>query len=71
MLVLTRKNDEWVDVTHSKTGDTFSVRVYDIRERGSRDAKLAFDDSKHNFRFERRERLPKRGAPIVKWRGFV
>lgn len=52
MLVLKRKEGEWVDVKH-KSGDLVRVRVCHIRP-GLVD--LVFDDSPRNFDIQRPER---------------
>jgi sRNA-binding carbon storage regulator CsrA len=53
MLVLKRHEGEWVEITHTASGDVLRVRVYRT-EFGQ--AHLAFDDSPRNFRIERPER---------------
>jgi sRNA-binding carbon storage regulator CsrA len=52
VLVLKRKEGQWVEVTH-KSGDKIRIRVYRIRE-GQAD--LAFDDDDRNFSIQRPER---------------
>jgi len=59
MLVLRRKEGQWVEITH-KSGDTIRVRVYNIRTRQPGQVDLAFDDDAHNFLIQR----PERGTPI-------
>ena len=56
MLVLRRKEGQWVEITH-KSGDTIRVRVYNIRTRGPGQLDLAFDDDAHNFLIQRPERV--------------
>lgn len=59
MLVLKRKEGQWVEIIH-RSGDVIRVRVYDIHADGdgpSR-ANLAFDDSARNFEVRRPERKP-------------
>ena len=55
MLVLRRKEGQWVEITH-KSGDTIRVRVYHIRTRFPGQLDLAFDDDAHNFLIQRPER---------------
>lgn len=56
MLVLTRYNGQWVDVTHRQSGDVIRIRVFDIF--GDK-AKLAFDDKPRNFEISRPESVIK------------
>lgn len=58
MLVLRRKEGQWIEITH-KSGDTVRVRVYNIRTRHPGQLDLAFDDDAHNFLIQR----PERGVP--------
>ena len=53
MLVLKRKEGQWVEITHSASGDTLRVRVYDIAGEFPGRANLAFDDAARNFEIER------------------
>lgn len=55
MLVLRRKEGQWVEITH-KSGDTIRVRVYHIRTRFTGQLDMAFDDEDHNFLIQRPER---------------
>jgi hypothetical protein len=55
MLVLRRKEGQWVEITH-KSGDTVRLRVYNIRTRHPGQLDLAFDDDDHNFLIQRPER---------------
>ena len=55
MLVLRRKEGQWVEITH-KSGDTIRVRVCNIRTRNSAQLDLAFDDDARNFLIQRPER---------------
>ncbi len=55
MLVLRRKEGQWVEITH-KSGDVIRVRVYNIRTRFPGQLDLAFDDDAHNFDIQRPER---------------
>ncbi len=58
MLVLKRKEGQWVEVTH-KSGDVLRFRVYDIRGDYPSRANLAFDDPARNFEIQRPERGPR------------
>ena len=62
MLVLRRKEGQWVEITH-KSGDTIRVRVYNIRTRFPGQLDLAFDDDAHNFLIQRPERSPAAPSP--------
>jgi hypothetical protein len=55
MLVLKRKEGEWVDITH-KSGDVLRVRVCQIQPGRPSSLNLAFDDNPRNFAIERPER---------------
>src|SRR4051794_31014076 len=55
MLILRRKEGQWVDITH-RSGDTIRVRVYNIRARQPGQLDLAFDDDARNFQVQRPER---------------
>ena len=55
MLVLDRKEGQWVEVTH-KSGDVLRVRVCQIEGGDPGRLKLAFDDDARNFSIERPER---------------
>ncbi|RUL87249.1 hypothetical protein [Tautonia sociabilis] len=57
MLVLKRKEGQWVEIIH-RSGDVIRLRVYDIQSSpGSPSrANLAFDDSARNFEIRRPER---------------
>ena len=57
MLVLRRKEGQWVEITH-RSGDTIRVRVCNIRARHPGQLDLAFDDDARNFLVQR----PERGA---------
>jgi hypothetical protein len=57
VLVLKRKNEQFVEVTHVKSGETF--RVYTKNIQGGADGgtvQLGFDDPGHLFQIERPER---------------
>lgn len=55
MLVLKRKEGQWVEITH-KSGDKIRIRVYRIREGFPSQLDLAFDDDARNFEIQRPER---------------
>jgi uncharacterized protein Veg len=55
MLVLKRKEGQWVEITH-KNGDKLRIRVYRIREGYPSQLDLAFDDDDRNFEIQRPER---------------
>ena len=57
MLVLKRREGQWVDIIH-KDGDVIRIRVYRIREGNPGDLDLAFDDDARNFEIRRPERKP-------------
>jgi hypothetical protein len=58
MLVLKRKEGQWVDITH-RSGDVLRVRVgqFDFGRPGH--LNLTFDDDARNFEIERPERKQK------------
>lgn len=57
MLVLRRKEGQWIEVTH-KSGDVLRVRVYNLCVDAPGRINLAFDDAEHNFDIQRPERSP-------------
>jgi len=57
MLVLRRKEGQWIEVTH-KSGDVLRVRVYNLCAEAPGRINLAFDDADHNFDIQRPERAP-------------
>lgn len=59
MLVLKRKEGQWIDIIH-RSGDVIRLRVYDIQSASGQPsrANLAFDDSGRNFEIRRPERKP-------------
>ncbi len=63
MLVLKRKEGEWVEITH-KSGDVLRIKVYDISGRSPARANLAFDDAARNFQIQRPERGVKFGGLV-------
>jgi hypothetical protein len=54
MLVLKRKEGQWIEVTH-KSGDKMLIRVYNIRSSFPGQLDLAFDDEGRNFTVRRPE----------------
>ncbi len=58
MLVLKRKDGQWIEVTH-RSGDILRFRVYDICGDAPGRANLAFDDADRNFSIQRPERALK------------
>ena len=61
MLILRRKEGQWVEITH-RSGDTIRVRVYNIRARQPGQVDLAFDDEARNFHVLRPERTDRAGV---------
>ncbi len=58
MLVLKRKEGQWVEVTH-RSGDTLRIRVCKIEPGQPGHLNLAFDDDARHFEIERPERREK------------
>ena len=58
MLILRRREGQWVTVTHSQSGDTIRICVNTIRKRIKGQVDLAFDDQPRNFQVTREERKP-------------
>lgn len=56
MLVLKRKDGQWVEITH-KSGDVLRVRIYKIEPGLPGHVNLAFDDDARHFEIERPERV--------------
>lgn len=56
MLVLKRKDGQWIEITH-KSGDIVRFRVYNLRSDFPGQATMAFDDADRNFEIQRPERL--------------
>lgn len=54
MLVLKRREGQWVEIRHEASGDVLHIRAYDID--GDR-LNLAFDDAPRNFIIQRPERI--------------
>ena len=61
MLVLKRKEGQWVEITH-KSGDKLRIRAFRIREGFPSQLDLAFDDDDRNFEIQRPERKSGLGA---------
>lgn len=61
MLILKRKEGQWIEVTHASSGDVMRIRVCQITtpEYGPGYLNLAFDDAARNFEIERPERKRK------------
>ena len=55
MLVLKRKEGQWVEVTH-RSGDVLRIRVCKIEGGVPGHLNLAFDDAPRHFEIERPER---------------
>ena len=55
MFVLGRNEGQWVEVTHTASGDVLRFRVYDIRCGGQdgKQANLAFEDADRRFEIRR------------------
>jgi hypothetical protein len=58
MLVLKRKEGQWVELTH-RSGDVVRVRTCEIQAGRPGTVNLAFDDDARNFEIERPERALK------------
>jgi hypothetical protein len=56
MLILRRKEGEWVNITHT-SGDRLRIRVYNIRARYPGQVDVAFEDECRNFEIQRPERV--------------
>lgn len=55
MLVLKRKEGQWVEITH-RSGDVIRIRAYNIQQGLPNSVNLAFEDEARNFEIERPER---------------
>lgn len=64
MLVLKRKEGQWVEVTH-RSGDVLRIRVCKIEGGMPGHLNLAFDDDARNFEIERPERRHSRPGPAT------
>ena len=58
MLVLRRKDGQWIEVTH-RSGDVLRIRVYDVGRDGPGRVQLGFEDADRNFDIQRPERALK------------
>ncbi len=65
MLVLKRKEGQWVEVTH-RSGDVLRVRVCKIEAGSPGHLNLAFDDDARHFEIERPERRHQQPGPVAK-----
>jgi hypothetical protein len=54
MLVLKRKEGQWIEITH-RSGDVLRIRVYNIRSRFPGQLDLAFADEGRHFEVRRPE----------------
>jgi hypothetical protein len=61
MLVLKRREGQWVDITHPASGDVFRLRIYGITAGEPGRVNIAFDDPDRNFEIRR----PERHAPVA------
>lgn len=57
MLVLKRKEGQWIEIVHTASGETLRVRVYDICGDFPGRANLAFEDPNRYFEIQRPERV--------------
>lgn len=64
MLVLKRKDGEWLDIRH-RSGDVLRVRVYGIKGHQPGRVNLAFDDPDHHFDIQRPERPLRLAEPTT------
>ena len=64
MLVLKRKDGQWIEVTH-KSGDVLRLRVYNINPDNPGRVNLAFDDDDRNFDIQRPERFAKTEVAVI------
>lgn len=55
MLILRRKEGQWVEVTH-RSGDVLRVLVRDVRPGGPGQVNLGWEDPDHHFVIQRPER---------------
>ena len=56
MLVLKRKDGQWIEVLH-RSGDVLRIRVYNVRTATGGQVDLAFDDEPRHFEIRRPERI--------------
>lgn len=64
MLVLKRKEGQWVEVTH-RSGDVLRIRVCKIEGGAPGHLNLAFDDNARYFEIERPERRHQSAASAM------
>ena len=64
MLVLKRKEGQWVEVTH-RSGDVLRIRVCKLEAGTPGQLNLAFDDDARHFEIERPERRHQHPGPVV------
>jgi hypothetical protein len=62
MLILRRKEGQWVEVTH-KSGDVLRIRVCNVRAKFPGQLDLVFDDEARNFSIQRPERAARAEEP--------
>lgn len=55
MLVLKRYENEWIDVYHTASGDSFRFRVYKIKSGTRPQVSIAFKDDDRSFGIFRSE----------------
>ena len=63
MLVLKRKEGQWIDITH-KSGDILRFRVYNLCSEFPGRVDLAFDDAERNFEIQRPERVLRKAVEV-------
>ena len=63
MLVLKRKEGQWIDITH-KSGDVLRFRVYNLCSEFPGRVDLAFDDAERNFEIQRPERVLRKAVEV-------
>ena len=63
MLVLRRKDGQWIEITH-KSGDVLRFRVYNRRDNTPGEVNLAFDDPDRHFEIQRPERAARPLSPV-------
>ena len=64
MLVLKRKEGQWVEVTH-RSGDVLRIRVCKLEAGTPGHLNLAFDDDARHFEIERPERRHQHPSSVV------
>ena len=65
MLVLKRKEGQWVEVTH-RSGEVLRIRVCKIEGGSPGHLNLAFDDDARHFEIERPERRHQQAGSLAK-----